>query len=149
MPSMAHTCPRDLTLDKQFRDAKRVFLAYVIETRLEEKLLTDMVASKEGHAMKDNEDVKLVSAGYRVVENYKGDAAYTPRLMDVLGIGTGYVGLTPGLYFLVFLGDAQPHESAEMRFVDTCSVPLRHHRFAVPQFQLQLDQIRAWSKKKR
>lgn len=145
---MAHTCLPGLTLSKQIRDSKRVFLVYVVETRLEEKLLSDMAEKDGDKGSADKESVKLVSAGYRVVENFKGETTYRPRLLDLLGIGTGYVGLTPGMYYLVFLGDVQPYETNDMRSVDRCSVPLQHYRFNVPEFQKRLDEIRAISKDK-
>ena len=141
----AHTCLPDQTAEKQFNEAKRVFLIYVLETRLEEELQKKLIEQEHGkHA--DDESVKLVSVGYRIVEDFKGDKNYKPRLLDMLGIGTGYVGLTPGVYYLVFLGDVQPYEKPDLRAVDTCVVPLSHYRFNVPQFQKSLDEIRELSK---
>ena len=145
--SFAHTCLPDQTPEKQFNEAKRVFLIYVLETRLEEQLQKKLIEEEHGnHA--DGESVKLVSAGYRIVEDYKGDKNYKPRLLDMLGIGTGYVGLTPGVYYLVFLGDVQRYEEPDMRVVDICTVPFSHYRFNVPQFQKNLDEIRELSKSK-
>ena len=145
--SYAHTCLPDQTPEKQFNESKRVFLIYVLETRLEEELQKKLIEQDHGkHA--DDESVKLVSAGYRIVEDFKGDINYKPRLLDMLGIGTGYVGLTPGVYYLVFLGDVQPYETPDIRAVDTCIVPFSHYRFNVPQFQKNLDEIRALSKSK-
>lgn len=141
----AHTCLPGLTLDKQFNESKRVFLVYVVETRLEEEMQKKMLEKERGA---DSESVKLVSAGYRIIEDYKGEKSYKPRLLDLLGIGTGYVGLTPGVYYLVFLGDVQDYETPEMRSVDTCTVPLSHYRLNVPQFQQSLDEVRALAKSK-
>jgi hypothetical protein len=129
-----------MALDEQFNGSKRVFLVYVLETRLEEELQRKMSA-RGGSA--DSESVKLVSAGYRIVEDYKGEKSYKPRLLDILGIGTGYVGLTPGIYYLVFLGDVQDYETSDMRRIDMCAVPVSHHRWDVPQFQKRLDEVRA------
>jgi len=138
----AHSCPRDMALSKQFSESKRVLLIYVVETRLEEALQRQLV---EKH-VSDNESVKLVSAGYRVVEDFKGDKNYTPRLLDLLGIGTGYVGLTPGAYYLVFLADVAPGEIEGFRSVDMCAVPISHYRLNVPEFQGRLNEVRALSK---
>ncbi|MTW09377.1 hypothetical protein GM658_02085 [Pseudoduganella eburnea] len=134
-------------MSKQFKDARRVMLVYVLETRLEEKLLKEMTG-KRSDVGSDDEAVKLVSAGYQVIEDYKGERTYTPRLLDLLGIGTGYVGLTPGVYYLVILGDVEPNETKEMRIVDSCQVPLQHYRFKVPDFQKRLDEVRELSKEK-
>jgi hypothetical protein len=142
----AHTCQPLMTLDKQLNDSKRAFLVYVLETRLEEELQGKMI-EKDGGA--DPESVKLVSAGYRIVEDYKGEKSYRPRLLDILGIGTGYVGLTPGVYYLVFLGDLQTYETPDMRVVDICTVPVAHHRWDVPQFQKKLDEVRALVNRKK
>jgi hypothetical protein len=141
----AHSCPPDLSLSKQFEGSKRAMLVYVLETRLEEELLRRM-AAKHAEKDPDNEAVKLVSAGYRVVEDFKGERTYTPRLLDLLGIGTGYVGLTPGVYYLVFLGDVEENETTGMRTVDTCRVPLQHYRLNIPEFQKKLDEVRVLSK---
>lgn len=138
----AHSCPRDSTLSKQFKESGRVFLIYVVETKLEEALQRQLV---EKH-VSDDESVKLVSAGYRVVEDFKGDKNYTPRLLDLLGIGTGYVGLTPGAYYLVFLPGVEPEEIKGFRSVDMCAVPISHYRLNVPEFQGRLDEVRALSK---
>jgi len=122
-------------------------LVYVLETRLEEKLLKEMTG-KRSDLGSDDEAVKLVSAGYQVIEDYKGERTYTPRLLDLLGIGTGYVGLTPGIYYLVFLRDFEPSETKEMRIIDSCQVPLQHYRFNVPDFQKRLDEVRELSKER-
>jgi hypothetical protein len=142
---LAHSCLPDMTLDKQFNGSKRVFLVYVLETRLEEELQRKM-SERDGSVA--SESVKLVSAGYRIVEDYKGEKSYKPRLLDFLGIGTGYVGLTPGVYYLVFLGDVQDYETSDMRAVDICTVPVAHDRLDVPRFQKSLDEVRALVKGK-
>lgn len=142
----AHTCLPGLTLDKQFNESTRVFLAYVVETKLEEELQRKMIEKDRGA---DPELVKLVSAGYRIIEDYKGEKSYKPRLLDLLGIGTGYVGLTPGVYYLVFLGNIQDYETPDIRSIDTCSVTWSHYRLDVPQFQQRLDEVRALAKAKR
>lgn len=141
----AHSCPRDLTLSKQFKESARVFLIYVVETRLEEALQRQIIEKQ----ISDKESVKLVSAGYRVVEDFKGDKNYTPRLLDLLGIGTGYVGLTPGVYYLVFLAGVAPEEIKDFRSVDMCAIPISHYILNVPEFQGRLDEVRALSKENR
>ncbi|KQZ45035.1 hypothetical protein [Duganella sp. Root1480D1] len=144
----AHSCPRDLTLGKQFSESKRVFLAYVVETRLEEALQRTLIAKHTGDRSGE-EAMKLVSAGYRVVEDFKGDKSYTPRLLDLLGIGTGYVGLTPGVYYLVFLANVSSDEVKGFRSVDACAVPVSHYRLDVPEFQSRLDEVRALSRERK
>jgi hypothetical protein len=140
-----HQCQPGLTLYKQFSEAKRVFLAYVLETKLEEAL-QKKIMDKEGSA--DPESAKLVSAGYRIIEDYKDESGYKPRLLDVLGIGTGYVGLTPGVNYLVFLGDIQGNETSDMRFIDLCATPFSHYRLNDTKFQNSLDEVRTLAKKR-
>jgi len=120
-------------------------LIYVVETRLEEALQRQIIEKQ----ISDKESVKLVSAGYRVVEDFKGDKNYTPRLLDLLGIGTGYVGLTPGVYYLVFLAGVAPEEIKGFRSVDMCAIPISHYILNVPEFQGRLDEVRALSKENR
>ena len=138
----AFQCPPEYSIDKAFVEADRAFLAYVTDTKLEEELKKDL--SKNYPEMdKDSEAVKLVSAGYRIVEEFKGAADYQPRLIDLLGIGTGYVGLTPGVYYLVLLPKGENNnEYKGMRVVNICSVPISHYRLKVPQFQEKLDEVR-------
>ncbi len=97
-PSWSFSCEPEQTTEAAFAEAERVFLVYVTETRLEEDLLERMAAESDEFDFSE-EHWKFVSAGYRVVEEFKGDAEYQPRLVDWLGIGTGYVGLVPGGYY--------------------------------------------------
>lgn len=139
----AYSCPRDLTLGKQFSESTRAFLIYVVETRLEEALQRQLVEKRDP----GDESVKLISASYRVVENFKGDKNYTPRLLDLLGIGTGYVGLTPGVYYLVLLPDDGPDQIKGFHSVDMCGVLISHYRLDAPDFQARLEEVRALSKR--
>ena len=117
-----------------------MFLVYVTETRLEESLQQELLAA---HGHEDSESIKLISAGYRVVENFKGPIDYQPRLLDMLGIGTGYVGLTPGAYYLVFLIENETGEDPQMRAVNACSVPTSHYRLQTEGFTKSLEEVRA------
>lgn len=136
----AFQCPRDHTIETAYGNAERAFLVYVTETRLEDELL-DRFSAKHPED-KIDEDVKFVSAGYRIIENYKGAADYQPRLVDMLGIGTGYVGITPGVYYLVFLPPPGPDEDPQMRLINVCTLPLSHYRLNEEQFQQELQRVR-------
>jgi len=134
-------CPQDYSVEKAFNDAERGFLIYVTETKLEEVLLSEMIKKYE-HMDASSEDIKLVSAGYRIVEEFKGTKSYQPRLIDMLGIGTGYVGLAPGQYYLILLPKRSTDDFKGMRRVDSCTAPLGHYRLDVQQFQDELNKIR-------
>lgn len=141
----AHTCPPDVTIEKQFRKAERVFLAYVVETKLEEDLLRE-IEIKDPSSRPADEHVKLISAGYRIVEHFKGKKTDQPRLIEMMGIGTGYPGLTPGIYFLVVLPARKNDEDRfgpQFRYVDRCMVPVSHHRLANKEFQQHLTELRS------
>ena len=100
------------------------------------------MARKHPEVGVESEDVKLVSAGYRIIEEFKGPEKYQPRLIDLLGIGTGYVGLTPGQYYMVLLPKQDSDDFEGMRRVDLCSVILSHYRLKVEQFQSELNAVR-------
>lgn len=149
-PAWAHQCPPGMTIASQYGKAERAFLAYVVETRLEEDVLKQLEAKSPGVGMGE-EHVKLMSAGYRVIEEFKGDRTYQPRLVDLLGIGTGYVGLTPGVYYLVLLPPKSSDDAqlaSTLRRVDACDVPLSHHRLAEKGFQDKLNELRSLARAK-
>ena len=140
-PANAFQCPQDHSLETAFHEAERAFLIYVLEARLEEELTQELL---EQHPEDEGEEfIKLVSAGYRVVESYKGPEDYQPRLLELLGIGTGYVGLTPGIYYLVLLPTPEESEDPQLRRVDMCTVPISHYRLQVDELQDELDRVRS------
>lgn len=139
-------CSRDQSLSSLYEDSERIFLIYITETKLEESLVKRINESLP----KDNietEDIKLLSSGYRVIENFKGDIEYIPRLIDLLGIGTGYVGLVPGSYYLVMLPEREEDLFDGMRMVNICTVPFSHYRLEVKEFQDSLNIMRNLMKK--
>ncbi len=142
-PAHGFQCAPEHPIESAYQDAERVFLIYVLETRLEEHPPAWIV---EEDVDLGDESVKLISADYRVVEEFKGDSGYKPRLLDLLGIGTGYVGLTPGVYFAVFLPRVESGEDPDLRYVNICTVPLSHYRLQVEDFQNELDVIRRLAK---
>jgi hypothetical protein len=137
----ASQCAQDHSLESAFNKSERGFLIYVTETKLEEELLKSL--SKKYPPMDESSEyVKLISANYRVIEEFKGEINYRPRLLDMLGIGTGYVGLTPGQYYLVLLPKISKDEDPELRNVNMCTVPIGHYRLKTEDFQKELDRVR-------
>ncbi|GAA5213491.1 hypothetical protein ACFSJ3_03480 [Corallincola platygyrae] len=141
--AVAFQCPVDVTPEEQFKATDRSFLIYVTDTQIEEKL-TEKLAQTYPAMEVEKEHMKFISAGYKVIEEFKGDENYTPRLIDILGIGTGYVGLVPGSYYLVMLPQqaTNSNETEGMRHVDICSVPLGHYQLRNEKLQSELDKFR-------
>lgn len=137
----AFQCP-ERSQEQLYDEAERAFLVYITETKLNEELYKQL--SKGYPAGEDDfEAVKAIFATYDIIEEFKGDPTYKPALVDFLGISTGYVGLTPGVYFLVFLESAEEGQPRNVKWVNFCNVPAMHHRFNVERFQNKLDEFRA------
>ncbi len=125
-----------------YEKAERVFLAYVTQTRLDEKLWADL---NKGYPAEDDdtESVKAIFADYKIIEEFKGDAEYKPFLIDLLGIGTGYLGVTPGKYYFIMLGPLREGKPSDIRAVNICNTPLQHYRLNAEPFQKELNVYRA------
>lgn len=136
----AFSCPAK-TLEQKYQEAERVFLIYVTETKLDETLFREMVKGYPAENDK-SESVKAIFADYEVVEDFKGDKNYKPILVDLLGIGTGYVGLTPGKYYAILLPPPSKDQPNNLASVNICNTAFEHYRLKVDRFQKELDQIR-------
>ena len=143
-PAFGFQCPPGHSLETVFAEAEQVFLIYVLETRLEEGLVTEYLP--EGPEGQGGEDIKLVAADFRLIEHFKGPEDLPDRLLDVLGIGTGYVGLTPGVYYLVLLPPKDEEENPNLRWVSHCTVLASHHKLFAEPFQAQLEIVRSLAK---
>lgn len=110
--ALAFQC-EDLTLEQQYTSADQVFLVLVTDTRLEDGALVGIDPDVD-------ENVGLISAGFEVIERFKGSVESEGRLLDILGIGTGHVGLTPGLHYLIFSED-QEEVPQGYRYVNICT----------------------------
>ena len=137
----AFKCPANQTIEDLYDDAERVFLIYVTETKLEESL-NDKYGGLDLRESIEQEAVKFISVSYKVIEDFKGDQDFQPTLLDMLGIGTGYVGLTPGVYYLVMLPVQEKSEVGDYRYVSLCDVPYSHYRLNVERFQDELEILR-------
>lgn len=145
--ALAFECSDD-PLENLYKDAERAFLIYVTGTRLDETLfkeLKEAYAAEKGEPVEDDDEehVKAIFADYEVLEDYKGDPSFKPKLVDFLGIGMGYVGLSPGKYYVVILPPVKDAAMTNIRAVNICDVPYEHYRLKVDGFQKQLDSIRA------
>lgn len=150
-PAHAYQCGREHSFNEAFEKSDRAFLIYVTELRLEEDIdaVYDALAFPEGKrpSLQDNdaasnEYAKFISAGYRVVEEFKGDNTYKPRLLGFLGLSTGWPGFVPGGYFLVILNGKLGEMNPKMVWVDFCMVPAKHGSLNDPEFQGELDRFR-------
>jgi len=142
MSAYSFQCSQEDSIEYEYKKAEHVFLAYILDTRLEVDLL-EQTLKKSPRLKNSDESIKLVSAGYQIVEEFKGKNINHPRLLDVLGIGTGYVGLTPGMYYVVFLPKPSPELPKGIQVVNICNVPLSHYRLHEAGFQNSLNQVRA------
>ena len=125
----------DMTLQQQYERADHVFVILVTDTRLEDG---DLLGIPE----EDAEAVRLVSAGFEVIERFKGSVEPTTRLLDLLGIGTGYVGLTPGLRFLVLAEDDEEVPQGYL-YVNLCTALLGYMREEEQGVRETLSEVRS------
>jgi hypothetical protein len=88
--SWSMTCAPDEGIKQRFNDADSVLLIEVTSTKLKKLKY-------------DEEEVKYSLATYKLVESFKGSTKKTGKVVEILGYGTGMVGLIPGIYFFVFL----------------------------------------------
>jgi len=120
-----------------YKDAERVFLIYVTQTRIDEKLGAQL--SEIYSSLKD-ENQKAIYVDYHIVEEFKGNSAYKPVLADLLYAG-GHLGVVSGHYYLVKLGSPRK-EMKDVRVINTCNVPLQSYRLNENSFQNELEAYR-------
>ncbi|MGH1376972.1 MAG: hypothetical protein ACRBCK_11570 [Alphaproteobacteria bacterium] len=140
-PVWAFRC-QNKTIEQTYKESERAFLIYITETKLNEKLWKKL---NKGYpvALDRDESIKAIFTGYRITEEFKGDTSYKPTLIDLLGIGTGYTGVTPGQYYFVMLPPLGENEQSNIRRIDTCRAPVSHYRLDVDHFQKELDVFRS------
>ena len=143
LPSLGFTCPK-LEPSDIFSQANEVVLVYVTGTKLEEEMAKSLIETEPAEL--GTEHAKIISASYRLVETFKGPENSQPKLIDILGIGTGYVGLQAGLYYLLALDEPEEGAPSNKRWVNICSVLAAHHRLGDPKFQQELAEFRGPSK---
>jgi len=81
--------------------------------------------------------VRALEVEFDVTETLKGTATSAPAI-ELLGIGTGYVGFTPGVYYLVALDGP----SRGRYYISFCDVIASHYRLDVAEFQRVLGDLR-------
>jgi len=141
----AYDCGDD-TVESLFDEAERSFLMHVTGTKLDEELAKKLTEGDSDELL-DNEAIKPIFIDYEIVEEYKGDPDFKPKLFDVVGIGIGFVGMIPGSYYAVLLPGMNEEDDRPLmkniRRVDICNTPYQHYRFKVDPFQEKLDTLRA------
>ena len=88
--SWAMTCAPDIGLENRFKEADSVLLIEVTSTKLKRMEY-------------DGEEIKYSLATYQLVESFKGSTKQKGKVIEILGYGTGMIGLIPGIYYFVFL----------------------------------------------
>lgn len=100
---LALSCPVREPADV-FAAAHRIFLVQILETRFE---LTEQF----GRQVEQDGPIHFVSAGYKVIEEFKGNPESRPRFLQVLHFTGIYADLTPGAFYLIAL---QPFTEDEL-----------------------------------
>lgn len=140
-PVWAFKCPNS-DIAQTYKDSDRAFLIYITQTRLDQNLWSELNAGNSME-LQSEESVKAIFADCRIIEDFKGDVSYKPTLVDLLGIGTGYIGLTPGKYYFVMLPPLSKDETSNIRYLSMCDVGTSYYRLSVDRFQKELDQFRS------
>lgn len=84
------TCAPDEGLKQRFKEAESVLLIEITSTKLK-------------RIEYDGEEAKYSLATYELVESFKGSTKKKGKVVEILGYGTGMIGLIPGIYYFVFL----------------------------------------------
>ena len=137
--AVAFQCSSDNSFSVNFAQSERVFLIYVTEVSLDKK--TTKRNDKEYPESAGY--VKILKVDYDVVENFKGDIEFIPKFMDLLGIGTGYVGFTPGNYYMVTLSAQGGWDKRNYRHVSMCDVHFQHYRNDIDEYKAIVEEARA------
>ncbi|MGB0632255.1 MAG: hypothetical protein ACPGRZ_16310 [Alphaproteobacteria bacterium] len=144
--SFAFQCHPGETGEGAHDDAERIFLILVLETRLDEEF--QKLIESERPQSKDA--MKPITVRYRVIEDFKGDTNFKPEFLDLLGIGTGYVGFSPGVYYLVSVPKLDPSKEQDKRtdilkgrrIINFCNVIAKNYRLNVAKFRKEINFIR-------
>jgi len=134
--ALAFSCVEDNSLEARFGRAERVMLLQITDTRREDKLARELQPNTA-----PDDFLNLQSSGYKVLENFKGNPAEEPRLLDIMGIGTGFVNFTPGYYNLVFMGPKPATLNVDYRSVSLCDV-VHHRHLDDPHLQKAISTVR-------
>ncbi|MEM8795194.1 MAG: hypothetical protein AAGE61_06475 [Pseudomonadota bacterium] len=139
--AQAYSCPNK-PVELRYEEAYRIFLIHVTRVTLDDSL-HDLFFSDRADDDEFRESIKPVLADYEILEDFKGDVSFKPKLIDFFGIGTGFAGLYPGQYYLVMLENHGDDRFPGYHVANICNTPFRHHRLNVDSFQEQLNAMRA------
>ncbi len=126
----AFQCPPDETEEVLVARATQVLLVRITATEL--------VEVTEG-----GERFELPRSEYRLLEALKGTASDTGYVYDMpVGYGTGFVGLLPGVFYLLVLDQENSHDGVP--FVDPCALPIATANLEGTQPRAILKRIRSY-----
>lgn len=137
-PVFAFQCEKDNSLENSFRESRRTLMIYVTEVALDKKETQKM----EREHPESAGYVKILKVKYDTIENFKGNEEYNPDLKDLLGIGTGYVGFTPGTYYFITLPEGEDNEPKSYRYVSFCDVHFHHYRNDIEEYKQIIDKAK-------
>ena len=126
--AQAMQCDPDEGLEMRFKEADSVLLIYIVSTRLKTTSLY-------------GDEIKYSEAIYELVESFKGLTAKNGKVIELLGYGTGMVGLIPGIYYVVFI----QNDSSELEhpWVNVCNTLYSSLNLKGLEFIKQLGEIRS------
>jgi len=142
--AVAFQCPRDNSFSVNFAKSERVFLIYVTEVSLDKKT----TERNDKEYPESAGYVKILKVDYDVIESFKGDLKFKPKIMDLLGIGTGYVGFTPGNYYMVTLSEQEDWGKRNYRHVSMCDVHFQHYRNDIDEYKEIIEKARVLARDK-
>ena len=127
----AFQCSPEETEENLVANAKQILLVKITKVELVE-------VAEEG-----SEAVEVPRAEYQLVEALKGTANETGYVYDMpAGYGTGFVGLYPGIYYLLLLDEERFYQGTP--FVDICVVPIATPNIDGTEPQATLARIRTY-----
>lgn len=103
----AFQCPQDHSPEKAFGKAVSVYVIRINSTEFYEDV-------------EDGKFAKLLLTKYSVLETLKGESKSDGELIDMVGIGTGFANLLPGLIYLVAI-EERP-EGLKKDYINMCDV---------------------------
>ncbi|MBT3037335.1 MAG: hypothetical protein N0C84_13190 [Candidatus Thiodiazotropha taylori] len=122
------TCQQEESLKSKYDNADSV-------------LLIEIISAKSDYQKVENENVRLNVATYELVESFKGSKTKRGKVTEILGYGAGMVGLLPGMYYVVFLGN----DTTQLKYpwVNMCNTSYSAFDYTSGGFKEHLDEIRS------
>ncbi|GAB2524101.1 hypothetical protein [Microbulbifer agarilyticus] len=126
--SFGFQCGPEKSEEEKFRDAESVLLFQVTATELKTTQF-------------DGQELKYSQATYRVIESFKGSQEKEGKVVEVLGYGTGLVGLIPGIYYLAYVGEN--NEYARYPWLTICDVEMSTFNIEGEEFDKKFKKLRS------